>query len=101
MKIATSFFAGLLLIGSLGALNSAIAADGVIEKVPLTADSYCHEKFPAMQGRTLGSNDQTLKSASSDDVIDFYGPCNEKPTGKDQQWEQHLNEERHSPVYDN
>ena len=101
MKIANSFLAGLLLIGSLGAVKSAMAAgNGIIEKVPLTADSYCHEKFPAMQGRTLGTNDPTLKSANTGDVIDFYGPCNEKPTGKDQQWEQRLDQERHSPVYD-
>ena len=37
MKIATAFLASMLLIGSLGAINDALAADdGVIEKVPLT-----------------------------------------------------------------
>ena len=93
MIIKPAFLAGLLLIGSLGAVNAAFAADGDIEKVPLTAGSYCHEKFPAIQGRTLGTDDPTLKSADTGDVIDFYGPCSEKPTGKDQQWEQRLDRE--------
>jgi len=42
MKIATSLFAGLLLIGTMGSIkaanaadNTATAADGVIEKEPL------------------------------------------------------------------
>ena len=35
MKIATSFLAGLLLIGSLGASGTAMAADGVISKQKL------------------------------------------------------------------
>ena len=88
MKIATSFLAALLFTGILGTLNNAIAADGDTEQVPLSADSYCHEKFPAIRGRTLGTDAPTLKDADTGDVIDFYGPCNESPTGKDQQWEQ-------------
>jgi hypothetical protein len=90
MKTARSFLAGLLLVGSLSAASSALAANEDIEKVPLTDNSYCHEQFDAIQGRTLDSNDPTLKSASSGDVIDYYGPCNENPTGKDQQQEQEL-----------
>jgi hypothetical protein len=93
MKIVTSFLTGFLLIGSLGAVNTVIAADGDIEKVPLTADSYCHEKFTAIEGRTLGTNDPTLKSGSTGDVIDYYGPCGETPTGKDQQQEQELDQQ--------
>ena len=88
MKIARTLLASVLFIGSLGAINAATAEDGILEKVPFTANSYCHEKFEAIQGRTLGSNNPTLKS--DDDVIDFYGPCSEKPTGKDQQHEQEL-----------
>jgi hypothetical protein len=90
MKIANKFLAGLVLMGSLTAVNSLMAADGVIEKVPFTAGSYCHEKFPAIEGRTLDTDNPTLKSANSGDVVDFYGPCSEKPTGKDQQQEQEL-----------
>ena len=90
MKITSAFFAGLLLIGALGVVNSATAADGMIEKVPLTADSYCHEQFAAIEGRTLDSNNPTLKDANSGDVIDYYGSCSETPAGKDQQQEQEL-----------
>jgi hypothetical protein len=93
MKIATSILAGVLFIGTMGAINSAVAANEDTEKVPLSADSYCHEKFPAIRGRTLGTDDPTLKDADTGDVIDFYGPCNESPTGKDQQWEQQLEQQ--------
>ena len=89
MKITSTFFAGLLLIGALAVVNSATAADGMIEKVPLTAGSYCHEKFAAIEGRTLDS-DNPIPSTNSGDVIDYYGPCSETPTGKDQQQEQEL-----------
>jgi hypothetical protein len=93
MKIATSFLAAALFAGALGTLNNAIAADGYIEKAPLSVDGYCHEKFPAIRERTLGTDDPTLKSPTTGDVIDFYGPCSEKPTGKDQRWEQQLEQE--------
>ena len=90
MKIVTSFLAALLFTGTLGALNNAIAQDGIIEKEPFTAGSYCHEKFPAMRPSTLDDNQPTLKSSSTGDVIDFYGPCDESPVGKDQVQEQKL-----------
>jgi hypothetical protein len=93
MKIVTSFLAGLLLIGSLGAINSAMAADGILSKDELTPGSYCHEKFAAIRRSTLGDDQPTLKDSSTGDVIDFYGPCDESPTGKDQTWEQKLDDE--------
>jgi len=93
MKIVTSFLAGLLLIGSLGAINSAMAADGILSKDELTPGSYCHEKFAAIQPSTLGDDQPTLKDSSTGDVTDFYGPCDESPTGKDQVWEQKLDDE--------
>ena len=89
MKIASSFLAGLLLIGSLGATATAMAEDGVLSK-DAAPGSYCHEKFRAMDPNTLGSDDPSLKSADSADVIDYYGPCDESPTGKDQVWNQKL-----------
>src|SRR4051812_5494317 len=93
MKITKVFVGGALFICSLGAAHGSMAADGIIEKVPFTAESYCHEKFPAIQGRTLGTDDPKLKTADNGDVIDFYGPCSERPTGKDQQQEQRLEQE--------
>ena len=81
MKIATSFLAGLLFIGSLGAINSAMAADGILSKDEFTAGSYCHMKFPAIDEETLGDDCPVLTQT---DIIDFYGPCDENPVGEDQ-----------------
>ena len=99
MKIATSFLAALLFTGTLGALNNAIAEDGVLLKDPLTPGSYCHEKFPAMRQSTLDDGQPALKDSSTGDVIDFYGPCDESPTGKDQVQEQKL-EAQHRFAHD-
>ena len=93
MKIATPFLAALLLTGTLGAFNNATAQDGVISKAELSADSYCHEKFPAIRQSTLDDSQRAVKSSSTGDVIDFYGPCNEKPTGKDQDQTQILEQQ--------
>jgi hypothetical protein len=93
MKIATSFLAALLFTGTLGALNNAIAEDGVLSKDDASAGSYCHEKFPAIRQSTLGDDQPELKSSSTGDVIDFYGPCDENPTGKDQDQTQKLEDE--------
>jgi len=82
MKIATSFLAALLFTSALGALNTAKADDGVLLKQEETAGSYCHEKFPAIRGGTLAGNDPEVNPTG--DIIDFYGSCDEKPTGNDQ-----------------
>ena len=92
MKIATSFLAGVLFIGTMGAINSAMAEDGSVSKDGLTPSSYCHEKFPAISSRTLGDAQPVLKDASVGDMIDYYGPCGEDPRGKDQVEEQKLEE---------
>jgi hypothetical protein len=100
MKIATSFFAGMLLIGTLGINSTAMAANGVISKQDLppgviykqefTPGSYCHLKFPAIREETLASNHPVLTDPSGGDIIDYYGPCDEDPLGKDQVQEQKL-----------
>jgi hypothetical protein len=100
MKIATSILAAVLFTGTLGALNPATGADGIISKDGLTAGSYCHEKFPAMRQSTLDDNQPTLKDSSTGDVIDFYGACDESPVGKDQVQAQKLeNEHRFEMEY--
>jgi hypothetical protein len=83
MKIATSFLAGLVLMGSVG-VNAAKAADGVLSKQEFTPGSYCHMQFPAIEESTLFTDHPVLKSADSGDIIDFYGACDENPLGKDQ-----------------
>lgn len=91
MKIATSFLAALLFTGTLGALNNAIAEDGIISKDQFAGTSYCHEKFPAIARHTLGDDQPELSSKG--DVIDFYGPCDENPLGQDQLQTQKLEDQ--------
>ncbi len=84
MKSATLFFAALLSLSALGMANASENPDGVISKAELVPGSYCNIKFPAIDENTLNSNQPVLKSASSGDIIDFYGPCDTNPTGQDQ-----------------
>ena len=84
--------AALLFTGTLGALNNAIAEDGILSKDQFTAGSYCHEKFPAIREDTLGSDHPVLQDPSTGDSIDYYGPCDENPLGKDQIQQQKLEE---------
>lgn len=93
MKIATSILAAVLFTGTLGAFNNARAADGILSKDELTSDAYCHEKFPAIRQSTLGDDQPALKDSSTGDVIDFYGPCDENPVGKDQVQAQRLEDQ--------
>ena len=82
MKIRTSILAGMLFIGSFGAVNSAIAEDGVLSKEEFTPSNYCHMKFRAMRESTIAAEPPGAQSRG--DIIDFSGPCDETPTGKDQ-----------------
>jgi hypothetical protein len=84
MKTVTSLLAAFLLAGSVGASNSFAAAEGVISNATLTPGSYCHLRFPAIDEETLSSDRPVLDDASSGEIIDFYGPCNEDPRGMDQ-----------------
>ena len=90
MKIATSFLAALLLVGGLGVSNAFAAAPGVISNQVLTPGSYCHLTFPAIREETLSSDRPVLKDPSTGDIIDFYGPCDTDPLGKDQVHQQRL-----------
>ena len=91
MKIATSFLAAVLFTGTLGGLNNAIAEDGILQKDQFAGTNYCHLKFPAVARHTLGNDQPEL--SSKDDVIDFYGPCDENPLGQDQLQTQKLEDQ--------
>jgi hypothetical protein len=72
-------FAGVFLFsGSL-----AWAGEVVVSKVPDSSGSFCHLKFPAIREDTLFSDRPVLKDASDGDIIDFYGPCNYDPLGRE------------------
>jgi hypothetical protein len=89
MKNAKVLLATVLLLGNIAVTGSAMAANGVIEKEEVFPDgSYCHTQFRAMDPYTLGSEQPSLKSSDSTDIVDFYGACDESPTGQDQVWDQ-------------
>jgi hypothetical protein len=92
MKFFKTMVTAVLLTGAVA--GGALAADGVLSKDEVIPGSYCHMKFPALRERTLFTEHPRLKSSTSGDVIDFYGPCLESPTGKDQVMEQRMEEER-------
>lgn len=57
---------------------------GVVGEIPGAPVAYCHMKFPAIDEKTLGSERPTLQDGSSQDIIDYYGPCNHDPLGPDE-----------------
>ncbi len=94
VKDSKWLISGLVLTGILGLGRAEVVAadhfasgtksDGVVTKTPLTADSYCHLKFPAVRPSTVGTDHPQLKSPETGDIVDFYGPCNHDPEGKDE-----------------
>src|SRR5262245_48273439 len=84
MKNMKANLSMLLIVGVLGTSGAALAADGAEVEGQLAPDSYCHEKFPAITGRSLDDSQPQLKQSTTGDVIDYYGPCDVNPTGKDQ-----------------
>jgi hypothetical protein len=84
MKKLKANLSMLLVVVVLGTSGAALAADGVEVEGQATSGSYCHEKFPAMTWRSLGDNQPELKQSTTGDIVDYYGPCDENPTGKDQ-----------------
>ena len=93
-NIAGASLAALLFIGAWGANSNAIAAEsnaagakGVLLKEEYVPDSYCHQKLSAIRESSLAGDHPDL---SAEEKIDFYGPCNQDPVGKDQLTKQRL-----------
>ena len=95
MKTARSFLVPTLLMGSLVAAGAALASDAdggsktekplIIAKVEsASGNDYCHMKFPAIRENTLERDRPALKDARSGDIVDYYGPCDHNPAGKDE-----------------
>ena len=83
-----------LLFFAASLAGNAVADDGVLAQ-DRAGDNYCHMKFPAIRSTTLATNHPTLKSSSTGDIIDFYGPCDESPMGPDQVAKQRFDQSRH------
>ena len=56
----------------------------MISKDAFAEGSYCHMKFPAIEERTLSWKRPVLKDPNEGDIIDFYGPCDHDPLGKEE-----------------
>src|SRR5262245_52775653 len=85
MKSMKTVLSVLFLAGAMdSSIASAARAENVIFKDVLTDSSYCHIKFPAIEERTLSWERPVLKDPSEGDIIDFYGPCDHDPLGKEE-----------------
>ena len=85
MKTMKTILSVLFLAGAMGSsIASTARAEGVISKDALAEGSYCHMKFPAIEERTLSWKRPVLKDASEGDIIDFYGPCDHDPLGREE-----------------
>jgi hypothetical protein len=82
MKSISLLISALFLTGALGLSIASAGAENVISQDVLTAGSYCHTKFESIREDTLSSSQPVLKD--TDDIIDFYGPCNHDPLGKEE-----------------
>lgn len=81
--IRRTMFAALLSLVALGLSFGSVLAEGTVKVVSSTGDGYCHLKVPAARPSTLAREKSEMKSSETGDLIDFYGPCNYDPTGKD------------------
>jgi hypothetical protein len=66
------------------------AGESIVSKVADPSGSFCHLKFPAIKEETLDWARPVLKDPSDGDIIDFYGPCNYDPLGKEAILQQRL-----------
>jgi|SRR5919198_6721511 hypothetical protein len=89
MKTIQLLLSALLFSGTLGFSPQWLFAEAMPEDAPSATvlgqlGNYCHMKFPAIREETLGSDHPIAKDADSGDNIDFYGPCDHDPQGKDE-----------------
>jgi len=83
MKRIGLFISLLGLVGSLGlSIAQLWGAEGVIRRVRVPDSNYCHLRFPAIREETLFWARPVLKDPSDGDIVDFYGPCDYDPLGK-------------------
>jgi hypothetical protein len=82
MKSIKLLMTVVFLTGALGLTAVSTRAETVLSKDVFTDGSYCHTKFESIREDTLASGQPILKDV--DDIIDFYGPCNHDPLGKEE-----------------
>lgn len=72
----------MALMGALVFTPVSTRAEAVLSRDVLSNGSYCHERFESIREDTLASSQPMLKDV--DDIVDFYGPCNHDPLGKEE-----------------
>jgi len=83
MKKNITLITNLLLSSTLFWGVPMASGQETIVKVPAETTSYCHMKFPPIREDTLFSANPVLNE-SAGNIIDFYGPCEHDPLGKDE-----------------
>jgi len=81
VKSIKSLMSAVLLAAVLVLSIVPARAETVISKDILTDGNYCHMKFESIRENTLASSRPVLKD--TDDIVDFYGPCNHDPLGNE------------------
>jgi hypothetical protein len=95
MKKINVLFSTLLFLGaSMSSAAPSWAAQGIIYKAAMGSGNYCHLKFPAIRSNTLYSDRPVLSDPSGGDIIDFYGPCDYDPLGREEVLRQRAEERR-------
>lgn len=82
MKKHISLLSNLLLSATLF-WGAPVVAEELVEMEVADFGGYCHMKFPPMREHTL-SWDKPELNADAEKSIDFYGPCDYDPTGRDE-----------------
>ena len=82
-KKSISLLVNLLMASTLFWGVPVVSGDEGAFKVPADTSTYCHMKFPPLRKDTL-TWDQPVLEESAGNIIDFYGPCDYDPMGKDE-----------------
>jgi len=91
MKIVKLSLTLMTLTAALGLSAVSTRAETVISNDVFSNGSYCHTKFESIREGTLASSEPVLKDV--DDIVDFYGPCNHDPLGKEEIQAQRIEEQ--------
>ena len=91
MKRIGSILSVAILVSGFAVSARGADNDSVVENEEVIGN-YCHQQFQAIRPRTLATDTPEVKR-SGGDVIDYYGPCDETPTGSDQVLQQRHQEE--------
>jgi len=91
MKIVKLSLTIMTLTAALGLSAVSTRAETAISNDVFSNGSYCHTKFESIREGTLASSEPVLKDV--DDIVDFYGPCNHDPLGKEEIQAQRIEEQ--------